>query len=48
MAKRVQEYASSQLQKDVIEDLVLQLETVCLQAYKELEEELTTIKYTNP
>lgn len=46
IAKKVQEYASSQLQKEVIHDLVLQLETVCVQACKELEEALITLKKT--
>ena len=46
IAKRVQEYAISQLQKEVIQDLVLQLETVCVQACKELEEVLFTLKNT--
>lgn len=47
MAKRVQEYASTQQQTDGISDLVLQLENVCVQACKELEEEFNTIKNTN-
>jgi PAS domain S-box-containing protein len=44
MAKKVQEYANTQLQEDEIKDMVLQLENVCSQACKELEEELTRIK----
>jgi Hpt domain. len=47
MAKKVQEYASTQQQTDRIPDLVLQLENVCAQACKELEEEFNTIKNTN-
>jgi len=47
MAKKVQEYASTQQQTDRIPDLVLQLENVCVQACKELEEEFNTIKNTN-
>src|SRR3989339_282255 len=47
MAKKVQEYASTKQQTDGIPDLVLQLENVCAQACKELEEELNTIKITN-
>jgi PAS domain S-box-containing protein len=44
MAKKVQEYAASQLQTDAMSELVLQLEKVCIQACQELEEELSTIK----
>ncbi|MEA5260210.1 ATP-binding protein [Arcicella aquatica] len=44
MAKKIQEYASRLEQLDGIQDLVLQLETVCLQACTELEEELKRIK----
>jgi CheY-like chemotaxis protein len=44
MAKKVQEYARTQQQSDGIEDMVLQLETVCLQACEELKEEFNTIK----
>ena len=54
MAKKVQEYAGTQQQTDAclpdrqgIPDLVLQLENVCAQACKELEEEFNTIKNTN-
>jgi hypothetical protein len=46
MAKRVQEYACTQQQTDNINDLVLQLETVCAQACQELKEEYTRIKNT--
>jgi len=46
MAKKVQEFASTQLQTDGIPELVLQLENVCTQACKELEEEFNTIKNT--
>ncbi len=46
MAKKVQEYANTQLQEDGIEDLVRQLENVCVQACKELEEEFNLIKNT--
>ena len=46
MAKKVQEYASTQQQTDGISDLVLQLENVCTQACIELEEEFDTIKNT--
>jgi hypothetical protein len=47
MAKKVQEYASTQQQTEGIHDLVLQLGTVCTQACKELEEEFTRIKNAN-
>jgi CheY-like chemotaxis protein len=47
MAKKVQEYASTQEQTDIIPGLVLQLENICIQACNELEEELKTIKNTN-
>jgi len=47
MAKKVQEYASTQKQTDGIPDLVLQLENVCTQACLELKEELMLIKNTN-
>ena len=46
MAKKVQEYASTQQQTDGIPDLVMQLENVCTQACMELEEEFNTIKNT--
>ena len=48
MAKKVQEYASTQQQTDGIPDLVLQIENICVQACKELEEEFNTLKSTNP
>jgi hypothetical protein len=44
MAKKIQEYATTQEQTDGISDLVLQLEKVCTQACSELQEELTTIQ----
>jgi PAS domain S-box-containing protein len=46
MAKKVQEYSSIKEQTHEIHDLVIQLENVCLQACKELEEEFNTIKNT--
>lgn len=46
MAKKVQEYASTQQQTDGIPDLVLQLENICAQACTELTEEFNTIKNT--
>jgi len=44
MAKKVQDYASTQQMGDGIPDMVLQLENVCEQACKELTEEFNTIK----
>ena len=46
MAKKVQEYASTQQQTDGISDLVVQIEKVCTQACKELKEEYNKIKNT--
>jgi CheY-like chemotaxis protein len=48
MAKKVQEYASTQQQTESIPGLVLQLENICTQACKELEEEFNIIKKANP
>jgi PAS domain S-box-containing protein len=48
MAKRIQEYASTQQQTDGIPGLVLQLENICIQACNELEEEFNIIKNANP
>ena len=47
MAKKVNEYANTQIQTETIHDLVVQLENVCTQACIELEEELNIIKNTN-
>jgi len=47
VAKRIQAYANSEEKKEEIHDLVLQLENVCTQACKELEEELVHIKKNN-
>ena len=44
IAKRIQEFANSQEQLSEIEELVIQLEQICLQACTELEEELNNIK----
>ncbi len=46
MAKKIQEYAATQQQAEGIHDLVLQLESVCTQACKELAEEFNVIKNT--
>lgn len=47
MAKKVQEFANTQKQEDDIPKLVSQIETVCLQACEELEQEIIAIKKTN-
>ena len=47
MAKKVQEHAGSVDYKDIIPDLVSQLEKVCTQACEELEIELNNIKITS-
>ncbi|MBK7477558.1 MAG: response regulator [Haliscomenobacter sp.] len=44
IAKKVQDYARTRQQGESIFDLVLQLENVCVQACRELEEEITRIK----
>ncbi len=44
IAKKIHEYASVQKQEDGIHDLVLKLESVCLGACKELQEEYNLIK----
>jgi CheY-like chemotaxis protein len=44
MAEQVQEYARKQLEPDGIPQMVLQIETVCKQACKELREEFNAIK----
>jgi PAS domain S-box-containing protein len=44
MAKKVQEFASTQQQTDGITDMVLQIGDICTQACKELEEEYTKFK----
>lgn len=44
MAKKIQEYASTQEQTDSISEMVLKLENVCVQACQELEEELLKIR----
>lgn len=46
MAKKVQEFASTQQQTEGISDLVQQLEIVCVQACTELEDEFQRIKNT--
>ena len=44
MAKKVQDYASTQQLADGIPDMVLQLENVCAQACKELKKKLIRLK----
>ena len=44
MAKKVQEFASTQIQTEGINDMVLQLGDICTQACHELEEEYDKIK----
>jgi len=44
MAKKIQEYASTQQLADGVHDMVLQLENVCTQACKELTEEFHSLK----
>ncbi|HLF53095.1 response regulator [Flavobacterium sp.] len=44
MAKKIQEYAKTGHQRDEIPGLVLAIETICIQACQELEEELNTLK----
>lgn len=46
LAKKIQEFAIVQDQTEAIDDLVTQLEEICLQACSELEEELNVIKNT--
>jgi PAS domain S-box-containing protein len=47
IAKKIQEYASTQLQTEGIHDLLIQLENICTQACKELEVEFNVIKNKN-
>lgn len=47
MAKKVQEYASTQAQTEKIPGMLLQLEKVCEQACRELEAEFNKIKKSN-
>ncbi|MBI2279903.1 MAG: PAS domain S-box protein [Bacteroidetes bacterium] len=47
LAKKIQEYASTQQQTELIHPMVLQLENICNQACIELEEEFNTIKNNN-
>jgi PAS domain S-box-containing protein len=47
IAKKIQEYAGMQFQTEGISSLVMQIESICLQACIELQEELELIKNTN-
>lgn len=47
MAKKVKEFANMQSEEDSIPNMVLQLENICTQACRELEEELILIKNLN-
>ncbi|MCY7410376.1 MAG: PAS domain S-box protein, partial [Chitinophagales bacterium] len=47
MARKVHEYAITQLQSNDMDELVLQLENICTRACTELQEELKAIKKTN-
>jgi hypothetical protein len=47
MARKVQEYASTQQLTEGIPDMVLQLEKICIQACEELEIEFNSIKNSN-
>jgi PAS domain S-box-containing protein len=44
IAKKIQDFANQQLDEVTVLKMVTQLETICLQACEELEEELITIK----
>ncbi len=44
IAKKIQEYASTQYESDNIQELVLKIEMICIQACIELKEELDTLK----
>jgi len=47
MAKKIQEFASNQLDEDNIEEMVNKIEKVCVQACIELKEEFDTLKKAN-
>jgi HPt (histidine-containing phosphotransfer) domain-containing protein len=44
MAKKIQEYAVAQQQAEGMDEIVLQLENICLQACQELQDELNELK----
>jgi PAS domain S-box-containing protein len=47
IAKKIQEYASVQLESGNIQELVLKIEMICIQACIELKEELDTLQKAN-
>ena len=47
IAKKIKEFVGTQQHTEEISGMVLQLENVCVQACKELEEAFNTIKNTN-
>ncbi len=47
MAKKIQEYAHTQIQSDGIPDMVTQIHNICEQACQELQEEFNNIKQKN-
>ena len=47
MARKIHEYALKQLQSEGIDDLILQLENICMQACEELKIEFDMIKNNN-
>ena len=47
MAKKIQDFANTQVQEEGVLEMVLKLESVCQQACEELRIELDTIKNTN-
>ena len=47
MAKKVQDYANKQLDESEVIEMIMQLENICTQSCKELEEELITLKNQN-
>jgi PAS domain S-box-containing protein len=48
MAKKIQEYAAGQEHTDGIHEMVLQLDSICTQACRELKEEFDNLKQSNP
>lgn len=44
IAKKIQEYASTQEETDKVEDMIMTIESVCLQACSELQEEFNILK----
>ena len=47
MAKKIQEYASNQIDTEDIQEMVFKLEVICMQACVELKEEFNTFKNAN-